>query len=107
MLDIGVVHYRILPGGGGLEARYYTTRLAEKAYGTGHARGDTANGFPGDYEITYYYPDGSVSAELDLKIERSGDVFEFSYLKDGSLLLFGVGLETDDGLVGGYRRVES
>ncbi len=105
MIDIGVVHYRIRLSGGELEARWYSTRLDAKACGTGLAKGDTSNGFPGAYEITYYYPDGTVSAELDLKIEQSGEVFDLYYMKEGKVLLTGVGIETEDGLVGGYRKI--
>ena len=71
----------------------------------GWAKGDTTNGFPGDYRITYIHPDGTVSAELDLRIEKRGEVYDLSYVKDGKLLLVGVGLETQDGLAGGYRMV--
>ncbi len=106
MLDIGVVHYKIGPGGGELEAVWYTTRLSTKQFGTGLAKGDTSDGFPGTYAITYYYPDGSVSAELDLTIEKSGSVYELTYAKDGIVLLRGVGLETEEGLAGGYRLVD-
>ena len=105
MIDIGVVYYRIRPTGGEIEAIWYTTRLSDKACGTGLAKGDTSNGFPGEYEITYYAPDGTISAELELTIEKTGDVYELSYLKDGELLLAGVGIETPDGLVGGYRKL--
>ena len=103
MIDIGVVYYRMKPGGGEIEATWYTTRFEIKECGTGLARGDTSNGFAGEYEITYYYPDGTVSAELDLRIEKSGEIYDLYYLKDGEVLLRGVGIETSDGLCGGYR----
>ncbi|MEM7188504.1 MAG: hypothetical protein AAF439_02735 [Pseudomonadota bacterium] len=66
MMDIGAVYYTIREGGGFLDALWHSTRFEHDAPGTGIARGDTSNGFAGDYQITYYYPDGTVSAELDL-----------------------------------------
>ncbi len=105
MLDIGVVHYCIRPGGGAIDAKWYTTRLETKQTGTGLAIGDTSGGFPGRYEISYYFPDGSLSTVLDLEIEKSGEVFELKYNKDGETLLAGVGFETPGGLVAGYRKI--
>lgn len=104
-MDIGVVHYIIRPEGGVIDAVWHTTRFASEKCGTGVARGDTSNGFPGTYDITYYYPDGTVSAELELGIVKNGDVYDLTYSKDGQLLLRGIGLETPVGLAGGYRRI--
>lgn len=104
-MDIGVVHYVIRPEGGVIDAVYYTTRLDENRPGTGVATGDTSNGFPGTYDITYYYPNGEAAIDLELVIQRNGEVYEFKYLQNGRLLLTGVGIETPSGLSGGYRRV--
>jgi len=64
------------------------------------------NEFPGEYEITYYYPDGNVSAVLDLKIEKTGEIYTLYYARDGKVLLAGTGFETPGGLSGGYCRVD-
>ncbi len=105
-MDIGVVHYAIRPEGGVIDALYYTTRLDENRPGIGIAKGDTSNGFPGTYDITYYYPNGDKAIDLQLVIEKTDEIYSFSYLQDGQLLLTGVGIETPSGLSGGYRRVE-
>ena len=105
MIDIGVVYYEIRPEGGQIDAKWYTTRLEAKQAGTGLAIGDTSNGFPGRYEISYYFPDGALSIVLDLEIEKTGDVYELRYKKDGETLLAGVGFETPHGLVAGYRKL--
>ena len=104
-MDIGVVHYVMRPEGGVIDAVYYTTRLDESRPGTGVARGNTSNGFPGTYDITYYYPNGDKAIDLELVIEKEGGIYKFSYLQDGQLLLIGVGVETPTGLAGGYRRL--
>lgn len=70
MIDIGVVYYRITPTGKTIDATWYTSRLDKKETGRGIAKGDTSNGFPGDYMITYFYPDGSEAGTFDLKIEK-------------------------------------
>ena len=106
MIDIGVVTYRILAEGDKIEATWYSSRHADKGCGTGLAVGDTSNGFPGNYEITYRYANGQVSAELELEIEQHGQAYNFYYRKDGKLLMVGVGVETAEGLAGGYRMVE-
>jgi len=105
MLDIGVIHYVIRPEGGAIDAIWHSTRFDSDKQGTGIAKGDTSNGFPGTYEITYYYPDGTVSAELELGIVKSGDVYRLTYSKDEEILLVGIGLETPSGLAGGYRKL--
>ena len=104
-MDIGVVHYTIGAGGGTLDALWHSTRFPADRPGTGIARGDTSNGFPGRYEITYFLPNGDVSAVLDLVIERSGAVYTLTYSKDGETLLTGIGFETADGLSAGYRKL--
>ncbi len=105
MLDIGVVHYVMRAEGGVLDAVWHSSRFDTNRQGTGVARGDTSNGFPGTYDITYFYPDGTVSAELVLDIRKDGDVYNMVYSKDDDVLLLGIGLETPCGLAGGYRKV--
>ncbi|MEM8648826.1 MAG: hypothetical protein AAGF86_21160 [Pseudomonadota bacterium] len=105
MMDIGVVHYVMRPEGGVIDAVWHSTRMGTDQHGTGVATGDTSNGFPGTYAITYYLADGTVSAELELGIEKQGTVFRLTYSKDGELLLEGIGLETPCGLAGGYRKL--
>jgi hypothetical protein len=106
MLDIGVVYYRIRTSGNVIDAIWHSTRLGRKEVGRGIANGDTSNGFPGDYVVTCYYPDGSEAGTFDLKIEKTGPVYDLSYRVKGELLFVGVGIEASDGLAAGYRKVE-
>ena len=106
MIDIGVGYYRIRPSGNAIDAIWYTSRLPKKEVGRGIALGDTSGGFPGDYIVTYYYPDGREAGTFDLKIERTGPVYDLSYSKDGKLLFIGVGIDTPDGMAIGYRKAE-
>jgi len=106
MIDIGVVYYRITPTGKTIDATWYTSRLDKKETGRGIAKGDTSNGFPGDYMITYFYPDGSEAGTFDLKIEKTGPIYDLSYSKDGELLFIGVGIETSDGMAAGFRKTD-
>ncbi len=58
MIDIGVGHYRI-KSENEIDAIWYSSRLDKKKIGKGIAIGDTSNGFPGEYKITYFDPDGN------------------------------------------------
>lgn len=104
MMDIGVVYYRIGAAPNTIDAIWYTSRLEKKETGRGIAIGETSNGFPGEYVVTYYFPDGSEAGTFDLKIEKTGPVYDLSYRKNGELLFIGVGIETPEGLAAGYRK---
>jgi len=106
MIDIGIVYYRMGRAENTIDATWYTSRLDKKEIGKGIARGDTSNGFLGDYVVTYFYPDGSEAGTFDLKIRKTGPVYDLSYSRDGKLLFLGVGIDTSDGMAAGYRKVE-
>ncbi len=106
MIDIGVVYYRIASTGDAIDATWYTSRLDKKEIGRGIAKGDTSNGFPGNYIVTYFCPNGSDSGTFDLKIEKTGPIYDLSWSKDGKLLFIGVGIETSDGMAASYRKTE-
>ena len=74
MIDIGIVYYRMGRVENTIDAIWHTSRLDKKETGKGIARGDTSNGFPGDYVVTYFYPDGSEAGTFDLKIRKTGPV---------------------------------
>jgi hypothetical protein len=101
MIDIGIVYYRIRPTGNIIDASWYTSRLEKKETGKGIAKGDTSNGFPGDYIVTYFYPDGSEARTFDLKITKTGPVYDLSYSRNGKLFFLGVGIDTSDGMAAG------
>jgi len=106
MIDIGIVYYRIKSTGNALDATWHTSRSYKKETGSGIAKGDTSNGFPGNYIVTYIYPCGREAGTFDLKIEKNGPIYDLSYHKDGELLFVGVGIETSDGLTAGFRMTE-
>jgi len=106
MIDIGIVYYRMGRSENTIDATWYTSRLDKKEIGKGIARGNTSNGFPGDYVVTYLYPDGSEAGTFDLKITKTGLVYDLSYSRNGKLLFLGVGIDTPDGMAAGYRKIE-
>ncbi len=106
MIDIGVVYYRIKSTGNAIDGTWYTSRLDKKETGSGIAKGDTSNGFPGNYIVTFFNPDGSDSGTFDLKIEKTGPIYDLSYREDGELRFLAVGIETTDGLAAGFRKIE-
>ena len=105
MMYIGV-HYRIRPAGDAFDAVWYSTRQSIKETGTGIAKGDLSNGFPGEHIITYFRSDGSEVGNFDLKIEKTGPIYDLSWKRDGEQLFIGVGIDTSDGMVAGFRKVE-
>ncbi len=106
MMHIGVVHYRIRSTGNAFDAVWYTTSLSTKETGTGIAKGDTSNGFPGKYIISYFRPDGSEVGNFELTIEKTGPIYNLSWNKDGEQLYVGVGIDTSEGMAAGFRKVE-
>ena len=106
MIDIGIVHYRIRQTENEIDAIWYSSRLDKKEIGKGIAKGDTSNGFPGEYVITYFNPDGSDSGTFDLKIEKTDLVYELTWSNEGEVLFVGVGIETSDGLAAGWRKAK-
>lgn len=106
MIDIGVGYYRKTSTRNAFDATWYSSRLDRKEIGRGIVKGDTSNGFPGNYIVTYFYPDGSEAGTFDLKIEKTGSIYDLSWSRDGELLYIGVGIETSDGMAIGYRKIE-
>lgn len=106
MKDIGVVYYQINLSENRIDAIWYTSRLDAKAIGTGIALGDISNGFPGDYTITYFDPDGSITGPFKMKIVKKKDIYELSWFINNELLFYGVGIETPNGLAAGWRKYE-
>ncbi len=106
MMHIGVVHYRIRSTGNAFDAVWHTTSSSTKETGTGIAEGDTSNGFPGKYIITYFGSDGSEVGNFELTIEKTGPIYNLSWNKDGEQLYAGVGIDTAEGMAAGFRKVE-
>ena len=71
---------------GTLDARW----SYENAWGgSGHATGGPEEGFAGRYHIRYFHENGEFSDEYDLEIERTGDLYEATWLVDGEVSAVG------------------
>ena len=87
---------------GTLNARWMFT---DKYRGPGIATGGPLEGFAGRYHVRYFYDSGEFSDEYDLIIEKAEDVYKVSWLVDGEVRAIGVGMEVENGLAVGWRRV--
>ncbi|MGE5278413.1 MAG: hypothetical protein ACM3SU_15575 [Acidobacteriota bacterium] len=100
--NIGFVLYTKSHAPGTLNARWI---YAGKYSGPGIATGGPKEGFAGHYHVRYFYDSGEFSDEYDLVIEKAGDVYKVSWITDGKVTAVGVGMETENGLAVGWRRV--
>jgi hypothetical protein len=101
--NIGFVLYTKSLAPGTLHARW----IYGKDYrGPGIATGGPKDGFVGKYHVRYFLENGEFSDEYDLVIEKSGDVYDVSWITEGTLSATGVGMEVEGGLAVGWRRVE-
>ena len=100
--NIGFVLYTKSHAPGTLNARWIYT---DKYRGPGIATGGPKEGFAGRYHVRYFYENGEFSDEYDLVIERTGDIYKVSWITDGKISAVGVGMEVDNGLAVGWRRV--
>jgi hypothetical protein len=55
--------------------------------------------------VRYFYDSGEFSDEYDLVIEKSGDAYKVSWITHGKEAAVGVGMEVENGLAVGWRRV--
>lgn len=100
--NIGFVLYTKSPAPGTLNARWMFTKDYR---GPGLATGGPKEGFVGRYHVRYFYDDGKFSDEYDLVIEKAGDCYEVTWLVGGVVKAVGVGMEVENGLAVGWRRV--
>jgi hypothetical protein len=100
--NVGFVLYTKSRAPGTLNARW---NFANKYSGPGLATGGPRDGFAGHYHVRYFLDTGEFSDEYDLVIEKTGDFYSISWLVDGKLSAVGVGMEVQDGLAVGWRRV--
>jgi hypothetical protein len=100
--NIGFVLYTKSYAPGTLNARWM---LTDKYRGPGIATGGPAEGYAGKYHVRYFYDSGEFSDEYDLIIEKTEDVYRAFWLVDGVTRAIGVGMEVENGLAVGWRRV--
>ncbi len=100
--NIGFVLYTKSYAPGTLNARW----LYGSAYsGAGIATGGPKQGFAGHYHVRYFYDSGEFSDEYDLVIEKTADSYKASWITKGKVAAIGVGMEVENGLAIGWRRV--
>lgn len=100
--NIGFVLYTKSYAPGTLNARW----LYSNAYsGSGIATGGPREGFAGHYHVRYFYDTGKFSDEYDLVIEKTKDIYKASWIANGKVAAVGVGMEVENGLAIGWRRV--
>ena len=102
MVNIGFVLYSKGDAPGTLNARW---TYANAYSGKGVATGGPNGGFVGHYHVRYFYEDGKFSDEYDLVIEKTGDFYNVSWMTDGKVSAIGIGMEVENGLAVGWRRV--
>ncbi|HTI40118.1 MAG TPA: hypothetical protein VL484_21325 [Vicinamibacterales bacterium] len=100
--NIGFVLYTKSYAPGTLNARWV---FSGKYSGPGIATGGPKEGFAGRYHVRYFYDSGAFSDEYDLVIEKIAEFYKVSWLVDGNVLALGVGMEVEEGLAVGWRRV--
>jgi hypothetical protein len=101
-LNIGFVLYSKGNVSGTLNARWSYQNIYS---GKGLATGGPKEGFAGRYHVRYYDEQGKFSDEYDLIIEKSGAFYNASWLTNGKLSAGGVGMEVENGLAIGWRRI--
>ncbi len=102
-LNIGFVLYTKSKTPGTLIARWNYANLYN---GPGIATGGPkTGGFAGHYHVRYFYENGDFSDEYDLVIENAGDFYSVSWISNGKVMATGVGMEVEEDLAVGWRRV--
>jgi hypothetical protein len=102
-LNVGVVLYTKGDVPGTLDAMW----TYENAYsGPGIATGGPEDGFAGQYHVRYFLESGQFSDEYDLLIEKAGCFYNVSWITDGKVSAVGVGIEVENRLAVGWRRVD-
>ena len=101
-LNIGFVLYTKGNVPGTLNARWTYQNVYS---GKGLATGGPKEGFAGHYHVRYYDEQGKFSDEYDLVIEKAGAFYNASWITDGKVSAGGVGMEVENGLAIGWRRV--
>lgn len=100
--NIGFVIYTKSYAPGTLNARWI---YDGKYSGPGIATGGPTEGFAGRYHVRYFYDSGEFSDEYDLVVEKTGDIYKVSWIAGGEVAAIGVGMEVENGLAVGWRRV--
>jgi hypothetical protein len=101
-LNIGFVLYTKGDAPGSLNARWTYQNIYS---GKGLATGGPKVGFAGHYHVRYYDERGKFSDEYDLVIEKAGAFYNASWITNGKVSAAGVGMQVENGLAIGWRRL--
>ncbi len=100
--NIGFVLYTKSFSPGTLNARWM---YGGSYSGPGIATGGPKEGFAGKYHVRYFFDSGVFSDEYDLVIERTGDSYKGTWITKGKVAAIGIGMEVENGLAIGWRKV--
>lgn len=89
-----------------MNAVWYSSQLKIPKIGTGIVTGDVSEGYPGKYKVTYSHSDGANAGSFDLEIIKNDMIFELFWRKANEIRFVGVGIETPEGLIGGWRKAD-
>ena len=106
MVNYGVGFYFKEKNKDCIKAIWSSSQLNSTEIGTGIVKGDTSNGFHGDYLVSYYHPNGNNAGTFDLKIVKSGFKYDLSWSQDGQQKYVGIGIDTPTGMAISYKVVE-
>ena len=101
-LNIGFVLYTKGDAHGTLNARWTYQNIYS---GKGLATGGPKEGYAGHYHVRYYDEHGKFSDEYDLVIKKAGAFYNVSWITDGKVSAGGVGMEVENSLAIGWRRI--
>ncbi len=103
-LNIGFVLYTKSITPGTLFPRWnYANILSGPGIATG---GPKEIGFAGNYHVRYFYENGEFSDEYELEIKKTGNFYDVVWVSNGNVAARGVGMEVENGLAVGWRRVK-
>jgi len=100
VVNVGVVIYTRGETSGTLIAKW---SHAINGSGTGISKGGPPEGFAGGYHTIYYDENGNEKLTCELLIETNGGAYDLSWIRDGEVLINGIGMDVTDGLIAGYR----
>jgi hypothetical protein len=103
---IGITSYRMSPDRPNcFYSTWISTRLEKPELGSGIARGDTADGFCGVFEVQYYEPWGETAIRpYELTVTKNGEVRDLKWRRDGKVVLVGIGIELGEQMIASYWR---
>jgi hypothetical protein len=76
----------------------WSTPELQGAIGGGAFTSQFNGAFKGEHELTQYFPDGALHGSWEVRIEKTGGIFEIIWRKGEAIHFRGLGLEMSNGL---------